>query len=170
VFVLSVLAPDHSGLTVSEQPSLYWFISTGTSAPVELTVTDPNAAQPLLELRIPPPVKAGVHRLRLTDHGVKLAPGIAYRWYVSVVSESGRRSRDVLAGGTIERADGPPGLGARVSQASRSDLPFIYADAGFWYDALAAVSDLIEAKPEDVALRKQRAALMAQVGLPEINE
>src|SRR5688572_21778645 len=26
VFVLSVLAPDHSGLTSSEQPSLYWFI------------------------------------------------------------------------------------------------------------------------------------------------
>ena len=27
VFVLSVLAPDHSALTTSEQPSLYWFIS-----------------------------------------------------------------------------------------------------------------------------------------------
>jgi len=26
-FVLSVLAPDHTGLTVSEQPALYWFIS-----------------------------------------------------------------------------------------------------------------------------------------------
>lgn len=170
VFLLSVLAPDHSGLTVNEQPALYWFISTGTSAPVELTVTDPNATQPLLELRIPPPVKAGVHRLRLADHGVKLAPGIAYRWYVSVVSESGRRSRDVLAGGAIERAAVPPGLDSRVSQAPPNELPFIYAEAGFWYDALAAVSELIEARPDDPALRKQRAALMAQVGLPEINE
>src|SRR5262249_9720599 len=26
VFILSALAPDHMGLTVAEQPSLYWFI------------------------------------------------------------------------------------------------------------------------------------------------
>ena len=31
VFVLSVLAPDHSAFTTSEQPSLYWFISNPTS-------------------------------------------------------------------------------------------------------------------------------------------
>jgi hypothetical protein len=37
VFVLSVLAPDHSGFTTSEQPSLYWFISNSTSLPIELT-------------------------------------------------------------------------------------------------------------------------------------
>ena len=30
-FVLSVLAPDHTGLTTSEQPSLYWFISGPSS-------------------------------------------------------------------------------------------------------------------------------------------
>src|SRR5262245_53634443 len=42
VFVLSVLAPDHSGFTTSEQPSLYWFISKSTSLPVELTVMDPQ--------------------------------------------------------------------------------------------------------------------------------
>ena len=35
VFLLSVLAPDHSGFTTSEQPSLYWFISSSTSLPVE---------------------------------------------------------------------------------------------------------------------------------------
>ncbi|MGH3372726.1 MAG: DUF928 domain-containing protein, partial [Nocardioidaceae bacterium] len=161
---------DHSGLTVSEQPSLYWFISTETSAPVELTLTDPRTTQPVLELRIAPPVKPGVHRVRLGDHGVKLAPAVAYRWYVSVVSDSGRRSRDVVAGGAIQRADPSPGLSVRLSRAPPDELPFIYAEAGFWYDAVAAVSDLIEARPDDAVLRKQRAALMAQVGLPEISE
>src|SRR5262249_44535388 len=42
IFVLSVLAPDHTGLTIQEQPSLFWFISNDTSLPVELTIVDPK--------------------------------------------------------------------------------------------------------------------------------
>ena len=65
VSLLSVLAPDHSGFTTSEQPSLYWFISSSTSLPVELTVMDPHGVKPILETRLPAPVTAGVHRIRL---------------------------------------------------------------------------------------------------------
>src|SRR3989442_9012476 len=77
LFVLSVLAPDHSGLTASEQPSLYWYISAPTALPVELTVMDPGTTQPLLEISVAAPIEAGIHRLRLSDHGVRLAPGLA---------------------------------------------------------------------------------------------
>ena len=41
-FVLSVLAPDHTGLTLKEQPSLFWFISSDTSLPVELDYRRPE--------------------------------------------------------------------------------------------------------------------------------
>ena len=54
VFVLSVLAPDHSGFTTSEQPSLSWYISAPTSLPVEVTVMDPQGVQPILKTRISP--------------------------------------------------------------------------------------------------------------------
>jgi len=169
-FVLSVLAPDHTGLTVSEQPSLYWFISSPTTLSVEITVVDPRATQPILETRVAPPVQVGVHRIRLGDHGVRLAPGVAYRWYVAMVSDSDRRSKDILAGGAIERVAPPEGLVAKLSQADKAAVPFLYAEAGIWYDALATISELIEAAPNDPSLRRQRAALMAQVGLPEIGE
>jgi len=170
VFVLSALAPDHSGLTTQEQPLLYWFISGPTSFPVELTITDPRVPKPLVETRLPSPVSAGVHTIRLADHGVRLTPGVQYRWFVAVVPDQGRRSRDILAGGTIERVDGPQDLRTLVAQASRERLPFIYAEAGIWYDALAAVSDLIERAPDNRDARRQRAALLAQVGLPPIDD
>ena len=166
VFVLSVLAPDHSGLTVSEQPSLYWYISAPTSLPVELTVMDPGLTQPLLEVRLTAPIEAGIHRLRLSDHGVRLAHGVAYRWYVAVVPDAGRRSRDILAGGAIERINPSSEVAVRLGQARREDLPAIYAEAGLWYDALATMSDLIESAPDDTELRRQRAALLSQVGVP----
>ena len=170
LFVLSALAPDHSGLTVQEQPTLYWFISGPTSFPVELTVADPRVPKPLVETRLPTPVVAGVHSVRLADHGVRLSPGVQYRWFVAVVPDQGRRSRDILAGGTIERVDGPEGLRTQVSQASRERLPFVYAEAGLWYDALAAISELIERTPDNREHRRQRAALLAQVGLPQIED
>ncbi|MET0644535.1 MAG: DUF928 domain-containing protein [Candidatus Binatia bacterium] len=170
VFLLSVLAPDHSGFTTSEQPSLYWFISKSTSLPVELTVMDPQGVQPILETRIPAPVEAGVHRISLSDYNVRLASGAAYRWFVSVVPDADRRSKDIMAGGTIERIEMPDGLKAQLAQAPKSDLPSIYAQAGLWYDTVATISEQIEAAPQDQALRDQRTALLSQVGLTGITE
>ena len=166
-FVLSVLAPSHTGLTTSEQPELFWFISGPSSYPVEFTVVDPKKSDPLIELRIEPPVTAGFHKVRLADHGVRLAPGVAYQWYVAVVPDSGRRSKDILAGGSIERVSAPDGLQAKVSSAPQSTLPSLYAEAGLWYDAVAALGELIDRAPTDKALLDERSALLRQVGLPE---
>jgi hypothetical protein len=170
VFVLSVLAPDHSGFTANEQPSLYWFISKSTSLPVEFTVMEPQGVEPILETRIPAPVQAGVHRIRLSDYNIRLAPGVAYRWFVAVVPDADRRSRDILAGGAVERVEMPADLEAKLAQAPKSDLPSIYGEAGLWYDTVAAISELIEAAPQDQALRQQRTALLSQVGLTGITE
>jgi hypothetical protein len=170
VFVLSVLAPDHSGFTTSEQPSLYWFISSPTSLPVEVTVMDPQGVQPILETRISSPVSAGVHRVRLADHNIRLSPGAPYRWFVAVVPDADRRSKDILAGGAIECVDVPEEIKSKLAKAKKTELPSIYAEAGMWYDAVASISELIEAAPQDQGLRKERASLLAQVGLVGISE
>ena len=170
VFLVSALAPDHSGFTTSEQPSLYWFISGSTSFPVELTVMDPQGVKPILETRLPAPVTAGVHRIRLSDYNVRLAPGASYRWFVSVIPDADRRSKDIMAGGTIERIEMTEGLKAKLAQAPKSDLPSIYAEAGLWYDTVATISEQIEAAPQDQVIRDQRTALLSQVGLTGITE
>ena len=169
-FILSVLAPNHTGLTISEQPSLFWFISNTSSYPVELTLVDPGKTDPLIELKLTPPVKAGVHRVSLKEHNVKLVPGVSYQWYVAVVPDTNRRSKDILAGGSIERVASPADLSAKLSSASKSQVPSLYAEAGLWYDALAAIGDLIEQAPQDTALVNQRSALLRQVGLPDARD
>jgi hypothetical protein len=170
IAVLSVLAPDHTGLTAKEQPSLFWFISAQTTLPVELTIVDPNADEPLLQIPIPSPVVRGVHRLRLTDYGVRLTRGVAYQWSVAVVTDAARRSRDVLSSGMIERIEADRDLVPGLSEARQEDLVALYAQAGIWYDALEAVCDFIDRSPDDKAARSDRAALLMQAGLPEISE
>jgi hypothetical protein len=165
-----VLAPDHSAFTTTEQPSLYWYISKPTSLPVELTVMDPQGVKPILETQLPSPTKAGIQRVKLADYNVHLAPGAAYRWFVAVVPDADRRSKDILAGGAIERVDLQEDVKAKVAKASDKELPFVYAQAGLWYDALKSISDLIDAAPQNQELQNQRTALLKQVGLPSTNE
>jgi hypothetical protein len=167
---LSVLVPDHVGLTLQTQPRLYWFISRKPTQPIEFTITEKDAVKPVLEARLKPLEKAGIQCIRLADHGVQLRQNVLYKWFVAVVTDPDRRSRDILSGGMIEVLSASPDLSARLNQAPKAKHPFVLAEEGLWYDALAGVSDRIDAAPKDLSLRKQRAALLDQVGLNEAGE
>jgi uncharacterized protein DUF928 len=165
--LVSALVPDHVGQTVSEQPTVYWYLTRDASDTVEVALIDHIGTRPLIEHRLPPPVRAGIHALRLADHGVRLVPATPYQWSVAIVRDDERRSRDVLAIGLIERVELPTVLGQRLAPATPAERVSLYAEAGLWYDAIALLSERIDAAPTDVDLRRQRAALLDQVGLRE---
>ena len=167
---LSVLVPDHVGLTLQSQPSLYWFISRKPAQPIEFTITEKDAIKPLVEARLSPLEKPGIQCIRLADHGIQLRPNVLYKWFVAVITDTDRRSRDILSGGMIEVVAASPELSTKINQAPKAQQPFVLAEEGFWYDALAGVSDRIAGAPKDLSLRKQRAALLEQVGLNEAAE
>jgi hypothetical protein len=162
---LTVLAPDHTGLTVQEQPSLFWYQSQPADVPFELTLLADNTVQPLLLVRLPDARAAGIQRLNLAEHNVKLLPGVEYEWVVALVVDPENRSKDVVASGWIKRVEPSPSLQSRLENATAEDLPSAYAEEGIWLDTLTAMSALIEARPKDKALQGGRAALLEQVGL-----
>lgn len=164
---IAVLAPDHTGLTTQTQPDLYWYLSKPVATKLEITVINDQAIQPLVEKKLDTPTRAGIQRLRLKDLGVQLKPGIEYRWFVGMVTDPQQRSNDVIASGTIMRNEAPPALMQKLAQADKRSVPFVYAEEGYWYDAIATISDLIAANPGDAALRQQRVALLEQAGLDE---
>lgn len=164
---LSVLSPDHTGLTIQEQPTLYWYVSKPVVAHFEVTVINDQLVDPLVDKDFSVPTKAGIQRLRLADFGVKLKPNVEYRWYVSLIVDPAQRSNDIIASGTIQRILPSQELQEKLAHADKKAQVGIYAEAGVWYDALSSISDLITAKPEERALREQRAELLEQVGLEE---
>ena len=165
---LVALAPNHVGLTAQEQPSLYWYISKVTDHPLELTIVEPQAVDPVLETALSQPTHHGVQRVRLADYGVRLALDKEYQWFVALISDREHRSKDRLAGGRIERMHVPQSLVAQLAQADQVEAANIYAQAGFWYEAIAAVSEVIDAASADSELRELRATLLDQVGLREV--
>lgn len=167
---IAVLAPDHTGYTTQEQPMLYWYLSKPVAIHLEITISDDKTVQPLLEKRLESPAKAGVQSLNLKDYGIHLKPGTEYSWFIGLVADAKQRSSDVIAGGTIERRELTAALKAKLAKTSPRQIPFVYAEEGFWYDSISSLSGLIVAHPEDAALRQQRAALLEQVGLGEIGK
>lgn len=168
LIVLSVLAPDHTALTARDQPILFWYISKPTTAPIEFTLIDERTVYPRLEVRLRSANDAGLQSVRLADYPVRLEPGVKYEWTVSVLVDPMRRSKDMLAGGVVMYMALPPEVAEQLTHHEQGSAPDIYARAGFWYDAVASISELIEAMPQDPWLRKQRAALLEQADLPEV--
>ena len=162
---LDVLAPDDIGVTTREQPSLFWFQSKPADAKFELTLLQENKVKPLVQVTVERSTKAGIQRMKLSDHGVKLAPGVEYQWVVALVTDPNNRSSDLVASGVIKRVEPAADLKGKIAKATPESLAGVYAEAGIWYDALAVLSDQIEAQPENKSLREARSDLLRQVGL-----
>lgn len=167
-FSLQVLAPDHIGHTTQEQPCLYWYISKSTDYPLELTVTELKAVQPLLEKTLTMPEQGGIQSACLRDYGVKLNGDTPYKWFITLVVDPERRSKDILAGGMVTLVDQSPALVEKLKSADKNSLPDIYAEEGLWYDAIDEVSKMIDDSPGNSEFHKWRGALLEQVGLAEV--
>lgn len=164
---LYVLAPDHVGLTGQEQPVLNWYMSKPAKMQFEFSLIDENGIEPILEVTLgAEQLKAGIQGLSLADYGIRLKPGVQYQWSVALVPDAGKRSSDILASGMIERRNLSADMTSRLSKAGEQEGVFIFAEEGYWYDAVSRLSGLIETNPDSALLKQQRAELLKQAGLP----
>ncbi len=168
--ILRVLVPEDTGLSSLAQPVVYWYVNRPVPAKIELTLLDEQSIEPLLELTLGKPVASGFQALDLGTHGVTLKEGVEYQWSVALILNSNQRSQDVVASGTIAYVPPSDSLRRRSASADPREQPRIYAQAGYWYDAIAYLNRLIEENAEDTELRDFRRELLNQVGLPEVTD
>lgn len=120
---LQLLAPEHTALTAQAQPVLYWYLTAGNPAVVDITLAQEGSAQPLLEQRLSID-KPGLQRLSLAENGVSLKVDEEYYWSIVLAGSHGMEE-------------------AIVSARFRYALPSTrlvsieqLAAAGYWYDVL----------------------------------
>jgi hypothetical protein len=165
---LSVLAPDHTGLTTRSQPTLYWYLSRPANARLDVTVMNEEKIDPLLEKVIGVPKTAGIQSLDLATVGTTLKPGVEYRWFVSLTPDESQRSNDIVASGTIKYVPPDAALQGQITRADTLAQARIYAEDGIWYDAIDSISRAIRENPADTSLHTRRAAMLEQVGLKSV--
>ena len=163
--LLYALVPDHVAVTAEKQPPLVWYLSKTTTFPLEFTVVEAMDVEPLLEVPLSSPKESGIHILSLAQYDLKFEKGKTYQWFVSLIPDPARRSKDIIAGGMLEVEMLPENIAEAVKQANPQGATKILARAGFWYDAMGVISHGIQANPTDRALHDVRAALLEQVDL-----
>ncbi|MEX0829815.1 MAG: DUF928 domain-containing protein [Nitrospirales bacterium] len=163
--LLYALVPDHVAVTAHEQPPLVWYLSKATTLPLEFTVIEGIGVVPLLEAPLSSPVEAGIHMISLGEYDLKFEQGKTYQWFVSLIPDSARRSKDIIAGGMLEVMSLPENIAEAVRRATPQEATTLLAKAGFWYDAIGAISYEIQAHATDRGLRELRATLLEQVDL-----
>jgi hypothetical protein len=94
---VTLLVPDHVGLTLDAQPTLYWKLSQETPARIHFTVIDEEFAEPLLAVSAAGSASAGIHAFRLADYEIRLEVGKTYEWSVAVVPDPDRRALGKVA-------------------------------------------------------------------------
>lgn len=162
---LYVLAPNHTGLTTRGQPSLFWYQSGPASTRIEFALIEPGKPKPILRVGADKSDQTGIHRIMLSRYNISLAPGVLYKWTVSLVPNPAARSQDVIASDTIQRIEPDAQLVAALGSRSALERAGTYARRGIWYDALEAITNEIETAPKDKELRRLRAAFLEQVDL-----
>lgn len=165
---LAVLAPEHTGYVLNEQPVLYWSSSDDVKWPlaVRLAPLHQADAKSTMETILAPPLKAGIHAFNLAEHGVTLEPNVVYEWTLTLKQRNGQ---DIITSATIKRVKNKK-LNDKPEALPERERPQLYAGAGLWYDAIESLSAQIEEHPNDASLREARASLLTQVGLPQVAE
>jgi Domain of Unknown Function (DUF928) len=162
---LDALAPDHTGWTLQEQPTLYWFSSGPIEHDVVITVIADESNKTVLKTTIHGPVPAGINAIRLAGTAAHLEPDVDYQWTVTAMNSQQERSRNPVATGMVKRVL-PAELPSGVAGSDAAAL----ARAGLWYDAIDALSQGIQRAPKDRTLHDYRAGLLTQVGLTDAAE
>ena len=154
--VLFVLTPESIGYTVSESPTLYYYVTKDTSFEFEVTVN--RDGQTLVQMRRGEVIKAGVHEISLGALGIKLEEEADYEWNVALIPNPLQGSLDITSTGGIRRVK---------DEHQMKDFND-YGKHGIWYDMLQDLTERIAADPSNKVLLKERGELFKQVGLPNL--
>ena len=162
---LKVLAPNHAGLTVAAQPTLYIYTQGAGWLQVRVKRA-PDAGAGFTSARIEIKDPAAIRPVALAELGVALDPGDEYRVTVMSYDRGGtvRATDSVL----IERIAAPVELSVMTTGRPASAQANAFASAGIWFDALDAISRAIDGAPDSAGPRRGRAALLEQIGMKEI--
>ncbi len=164
---LEVLAPDHTGLTLQEQPTFFWSTSKAIPGKVDLALSAVATDRVVYKTSVPGPTTAGIFAFSLAGTDARLDPGAVYRWSVTTVTPGEDQPHTLAVSGLVKRVPASSVKLAAMSSDPNAEA-IAFARAGVWYDAVAALSQGLQQTPTNAQLHKSRAALLTQVGLASV--
>lgn len=139
--VIALMPQTNFGLTQSGYPTFYFYLPPTEATQVKFVVLNDATNEIIYDGRFS--LKAdisGIVSVSLPNSPLQQPLEIdqTYVWYLAVVCDVNDPSADIVTEGYVQRVEPPAGSAA----ATPATLPAVYAEAGLWYDALAASAAL----------------------------
>lgn len=160
---LTALMPSTNiGLTVSEMPTMFWYVPGKAPIDVEFVLREADGQvidQQTLTLTETPGI------VSLTP-AKPLEVGKDYHWFFSTICNASDRAGDRFVGGWIRRVDKSDSLQSQLAAAKdESDRPGIYARESLWFDTLASLAQLMRQNPNNPTVTAKWEELLQSVDL-----
>lgn len=155
---------DVAGFTTSDRPTFWVYVPYGNPAiPAKFSIDDEDASQTIYQTSVTLPKRAGIVGITLPKE-TQLQPGKRYRWFFSLncqeSSNDTTTSNPVVEAVVIREAIKPDVLGRLTPNPSLQNAA-VYAQAGYWYDALTTLAVLRQQRPQDEDLTAAWKSLLA---------
>jgi hypothetical protein len=152
-------------LTISAHPTFLVYVPQTSAKAVELTLEDSNG-KGIYRTTLNLPGTPGIVSISLPTTASALEIGQDYKWFVSMVCQSGS-PEDSFVEGSVRRIQADSTL-SQIDQAKPLDKVALYAKNGVWFDAVANLAALRKAQPNDPQVASAWKQLLQGAGLDAI--
>jgi hypothetical protein len=167
--LLTLITPEDGGRTASSQPVLYWYLhdrhTLVSTSPSKVDSNNPKSAligklsvttgdsDAIAIFQTDLKMHHGLSRFKLPSTAA-LKPSQPYRWQIKLQD---RQGEDVIASGWIVYTPPEESLNKSLLRALTSrDRAKIYAQAGYWFEAIDGYTQWLNFKPSDLDARSAR--------------
>ncbi|NJM65755.1 MAG: DUF928 domain-containing protein [Acaryochloris sp. RU_4_1] len=163
---LTTLVPKNNvGLSASATPTFYWFVPKNTYQYVNFALykvdAQDNPTETLYSTLMQISGQSGLANLTLPNQPSiqPLQAGVSYRWIIKLRCSLQDR-RGLAAMGWVTYRPPSSALANQLAIASPANKHNLYAEAGYWYDAVTELAAQKQAKPRDPKVQQAWQALM----------
>ncbi|MBL8645406.1 MAG: DUF928 domain-containing protein [Rhodospirillaceae bacterium] len=160
------LAPDHVGYAAQAQPVLYWYLSDPIDGAV-FTIKPADGSGAVMKKDLTGPLAKGVQAVSVAELGISLEPEKVYEWSISLAADQ-PKDISALSRGLVAVRAASSKVTKQAAKAKPEALPELYAENGYWYDAIDGISRLIAANPAVNSYKLIRAGMVEQVKLFDV--
>lgn len=150
-----LLPKTRIGLTVSDSPTFFVYITRTSLRKAEFWLSDPEKNyQTVYKTNVSLPEMTGIVSFSLPEQAdsPKLEVGKKYHWELMVICDPNDPERSMAAEGEIQRVNLSPAVVSQLEKAAPQDRAAIYAEAGIWFDTLTTLAELRRSYPQDPGL------------------
>lgn len=172
---LTALVPQPNwGLTVAEHPA-FWFYIPSADCPdiaekITFVLTDRKTQKEIYQESFQPKKKHGIMAISLPETVSPLELDEQYDWQLSYIcTPLGKSPEQIYLKGSVMRVKLPTNLNSQLEATTiERERIVIYAENGFWQDALTRLVQLYQSQPGDEKIKADWVNLLRSVDLESL--